>query len=600
MNKNDKNKGSSDSREIAGTDGGLSGAEASEKTEKSGKSEKTGKTEKSGKTGKSGKSVKKGGGEKGTRALFSLRRLSTKVVLAVLIGGLLLLAFFGYFFKNTINDTEIEHMRSRLTSDCSYIEDLIGDGSWSLRDGMLIKGSLPVGDGRAENADNAPFEKFRMRTVGEEWGGAQSFALVKVSDKGIASLADEYGYAPGHYAVCAEGLTDENEDSIVGVLTERQIADALDDVGVWFGEVTFGTKTLFCMFRRLCDDSGEIVGALAVGRALSGVNAHTAGITGRAVAIIIAAIIILCLALSFVISSWTESITKIRRYLSRIADGELPAEALLVESGDETEDVAETVNRMVNVLREKRRIDADIEIANKIQSNMLPGTYAALPDMQELDISAFILPTLEVGGDFYDFFKVGDGRVALVIGDVSGKGVGSALFMAITKTLIKNHAQTGKDPAAVFEAVNATLCDGNDAGLFVSAWLGVFDTASGLLTYASAGHSAPLAMQDGTCFEFLAGKRGLILGGMEDTRYRNNELTLKKGDKLFLYTDGVTGALDPGAALYGEDRLSRYINEAKHRHMASKDVIESVREDVFAFMATDKPADDITMLMMSY
>lgn len=243
------------------------------------------------------------------------------------------------------------------------------------------------------------------------------------------------------------------------------------------------------------------------------------------------------------------------------------------------------------------RISTELNLASDIQANMLPNIFPAFPDRDDFDIYATMTPAKEVGGDFYDFFMVDDKHLALVMADVSGKGIPAAMFMVIAKTLIKDHAQLGLFPGAVFTRVNDLLCEGNEAGLFVTAWMGILDLETGELSYANAGHNPPILVTNGEA-NYLHSKAGFVLAGLEGYNYQEMSMHLKRGDKIFLYTDGVTEATDINKELYGEDRLINCIRAQKGKSCA--DVLHAVRADVDEFVGEAEQFDDMTMLAFDY
>lgn len=244
------------------------------------------------------------------------------------------------------------------------------------------------------------------------------------------------------------------------------------------------------------------------------------------------------------------------------------------------------------------RIESELNLATDIQANMLPSIFPAFPDKQEFDIYATMSPAKEVGGDFYDFFMLDEKHVAFLVADVSGKGVPAALFMVIAKTLIKNNMHMGNSAGEVFTKVNQMLCEGNEAGLFVTAWMGVLDLTEGTLTYVNAGHNPPLIRRGNGDFEYLHSHPGFVLAGMEGIRYKEKTLQMEPGDRIFLYTDGVTEATNGQDELYGEDRLKSFLNQ--HREDHPIDAIRGVRENVDTFVGGADQFDDITMLMLEY
>ncbi len=280
---------------------------------------------------------------------------------------------------------------------------------------------------------------------------------------------------------------------------------------------------------------------------------------------------------------------------------------LNIHTGDEIQNLSEAIQTMeknINhyienltlVMAEKERIGAELNVATQIQASMLPCIFPAFPEREEFDIYATMQPAKEVGGDFYDFFLIDSDHLAIVIADVSGKGVPAALFMVIAKTLIKNQTQAGMSPSDVFTAVNNQLCENNDAGMFVTGWMGVLEISTGRFTYVNAGHNPPLIRKKGGNYEYLKAPAGFVLAGMEGIRYRQNELMLEPGDGLYLYTDGVTEATNAENMLYGEERLLDTLNN--HKEELPQLLLKAVSEDLDAFVKDAPQFDDITMLAL--
>ena len=242
----------------------------------------------------------------------------------------------------------------------------------------------------------------------------------------------------------------------------------------------------------------------------------------------------------------------------------------------------------------RQRIETELNVATQIQADMLPSIFPAFPERPEFDIYAGMVPAREVGGDFYDYFLVDNDHLALVIADVSGKGVPAALFMVIAKTLLKNAAQTGLSPKVVLEKVNNQLCENNQAEMFVTVWLGIYEISTGRLTAANAGHEYPALCRKGGRFSLLKDRHGFVLAGMEEARYREYELTLAPGDILFLYTDGVAEATDSANELYGTDRMLEALNSVPGA--APQRLLETVKDSVDRFVGDSPQFDDITML----
>jgi sigma-B regulation protein RsbU (phosphoserine phosphatase) len=284
-------------------------------------------------------------------------------------------------------------------------------------------------------------------------------------------------------------------------------------------------------------------------------------------------------------------------------------------TGDELQDMAESFNRMVGALQDymqnletmtadRQRIATELDVATKIQTSMLPCIFPAFPERAEFDLYASMEPAKEVGGDFYDFFLVDDNTLAVVMADVSGKGVPAALFMVIAKTLIKNNAQNaskggaGKTPKEVFETVNNILCENNDANMFVTAFLGFLDIPTGTFTFVNAGHNPPLIKKAGGRFQWLKTKPGFILAGTEDIVYKQHETVLNKDDELFLYTDGITEAVNNKNELFSDPLLLETAN--RYIDLPLKDFTESIKNEIDIFADGAEQADDITMLILRY
>jgi sigma-B regulation protein RsbU (phosphoserine phosphatase) len=271
---------------------------------------------------------------------------------------------------------------------------------------------------------------------------------------------------------------------------------------------------------------------------------------------------------------------------------------------------------LLNVLSERMRLNRDmilermkdslalehlqkeLSIATTIQLSMLPPGSRLLPDRQDADAWAIMEPAKNVGGDFYDAFLVSPERLFVAIGDVSGKGVPAALFMARTITQMRMEAVRRRSPSAILEAVNRALCDGNDAGMFVTLFCGMLDLLTGQFSFANAGHNPPLLLTTDGTRDFLKVKKGLVAGIMEDSLYPPDSLQFAPGDSLLLYTDGVTEAMNAADAFYSEERFLATVRSSDWNDPRS--LVETVRADLGAFVQNAAQADDITMLALRY
>jgi sigma-B regulation protein RsbU (phosphoserine phosphatase) len=258
----------------------------------------------------------------------------------------------------------------------------------------------------------------------------------------------------------------------------------------------------------------------------------------------------------------------------------------------------EYVDQVRKVTAEKERIGAELQTAATIQNSMLPHIFPPFPERDEFELYASMDPAREVGGDFYDFFLVDEDHLCMVIADVSGKGIPAALFMMVSKLILQSYALLGQSPAEILTSANDAICSNNQAGMFVTVWVGILEISTGRLTAANAGHEFPVLKRAAGDFELFKDKHGFVIGGMEGLKYKQYELQLEPGDKLFVYTDGVPEATDANLELFGTDRMLAALNEAKDQN--PQKVLQGVREAVDAFVKEAEQFDDLTMLCLQY
>ena len=247
---------------------------------------------------------------------------------------------------------------------------------------------------------------------------------------------------------------------------------------------------------------------------------------------------------------------------------------------------------------ESSRIETELTMASGIQADMLPNIYPAFPERPEFDIYASMDPAKEVGGDFYDFFLVDDDHLCVVMADVSGKGVPAALFMMASRIILANNAMQGKSPAQILTDANASICSNNREGMFVTVWLGILELSTGRLTAANAGHEYPTIRKPDGSFELYKDSHGFVIGGMEGLKYKEYELQMEPGSKLFLYTDGVPEATNAQNELFGTDRMLDALNEQPDASPAQ--ILKNVRAAVDGFVMDAEQFDDLTMCCVEY
>ena len=254
--------------------------------------------------------------------------------------------------------------------------------------------------------------------------------------------------------------------------------------------------------------------------------------------------------------------------------------------------------RYAKQMMESSRLETELTMASSIQADMLPSIYPAFPERPEFDIYASMDPAKEVGGDFYDFFLIDEDHLCMVMADVSGKGVPAALFMMASKIIIANNAMLGKSPSQILTDTNTAICSNNREEMFVTVWLGILELSTGKLTAANAGHEYPVLSDKNGKYELVKDKHGFVIGGMTGIKYKEYELQMEKGSKLFLYTDGGPEATDAHKELFGTERMLDALNEASTAE--PKAVLEQVRKAVDGFVQDAEQFDDLTMLCVEY
>jgi len=361
----------------------------------------------------------------------------------------------------------------------------------------------------------------------------------------------------------------------------------------------------------ILDENGQAVAEIQYILDMSEVRAYLNSFLINMLLICFAIIGVTILAyIFFVRKVVTTPVSKLAAFTQEITDsGVFENKRISIKTGDEIESLSESFNFMLEELEhyianlsritaEKERIGAELDIARHIQASMLPSIFPAFPDRHEFDIYATMDPAKEVGGDFYDFFMVDDRHLAIVMADVSGKGVPAALFMVIGKTLIKDHTTPGKDLGKLFTEVNNLLCEANSEGLFITAFEGILDLVTGEFNFVNAGHEMPFICKAGEDFAPYKIRPGFVLAGMEDMRYRAGSITLDVGDKIFQYTDGVTEATNASNELYGMARLGQVLNREKNG--TPQQILPAIKRDIDSFVGEAPQFDDITMLCLEF
>ena len=399
----------------------------------------------------------------------------------------------------------------------------------------------------------------------------------------------------GRIIVCDENLSviaDNSEGSSIVPTMDTAVQSTLEP-GVRFSADIDGTQS-YCMF-----DTTEgfyLVATLPVSEAMFSRNIAVCILMFMEVIVFAALFAHIYFLIKRLI---VDNIHKINRSLAQITEGNLNVH-VSVRENEEFASLSDDINATVDTLKHyiaeaESRIDRELEFARQIQRSSLPSVFPPYPDRKDFSIYASMEAAREVGGDFYDFYLTDQSHLTFLVADVSGKGIPGAMFMMRAKTLIKNLAESGRSIEEVFTTANRTLCENNEAEMFVTAWMGKLDLETGELEYVNAGHNPPLLRHRGREFTYLRTRPNFILAGMEMTRYQKHSLTLEPGDTLFLYTDGVTEAANPQNTLYGEERLRTCLTEEDPETLC-----RGVHADIEAFVDGAEQSDDITMLCVRW
>ncbi len=420
-----------------------------------------------------------------------------------------------------------------------------------------------------------------------------------IGQNGYIIIADENG------TIVSDRNGGEGEDLSVTGISFDAAAVAEDDM---FRSSVYG-EDCFCMYEYT--EGYYIISVLPVSEARSSRNIAVVTTVGIEIVLFLGEFLLICFLLWHLV---IKNIHKINKSLLEITEGNLNV-VVDVCTNEEFTSLSNDINATVSTLKHsiaetEARINQELAYAKEIQYSALPGIFPPYSDCTQFDLFASMHTAKEVGGDFYDFYFIGEDKLAFLIADVSGKGIPAAMFMMRAKTLIKGLAESGRDVNEVFTEANAGLCENNDANMFVTAWLGVLDLNTGVVEYVNAGHNPPLVksaaglspekpaqIQQSGEFAYLKSRPGFVLAAMDGIRYRKNVFRLSPGDVIFLYTDGVTEATDAHERLYGEDRLRAFLNAADY---PPEELCAAVKADIDAFAGDAPQFDDITMLALKY
>ena len=384
-----------------------------------------------------------------------------------------------------------------------------------------------------------------------------------------------------------------NHISTIGIEPPEEMKNGQNATALYYDDLVGGTE---CMYVFKFVEGYCILAAMPVAEAMFMRDASMLTSVFMQVIIFATLFVFIYILIKRVIIN---NLQKVNDTLARITSGDLNV-TVDVRSNTEFSSLSDDINSTVTTLKRyiaeaAARIDKELEYAKQIQLSALPTNF---PEGEDYSIYAQMIAAKEVGGDFYDFYKLNDTSVAFLAADVSGKGIPAAMFMMTAKTIIKDLAESGIPVNEIFTRANEKLCENNESGMFVTAWMGILDLTTGNLQFANAGHNPPVLKRANGEFEYLRTRAGFVLAGMEGVRYRIGELTLSAGDRLFLYTDGVPEATNTENQLYGEDRLLSFMNQ--NATMEAVELLPTLKANIDEFVGAAPQFDDITMLMFDY
>lgn len=522
-------------------------------------------------------SMKRRTNVKKNRIRLSFSSITSRVLLTCTLDSLILIFIILYILAGTFMDLERDLTEKKISSDLFFFEDAVtgcSEDDWHIVEECLYKGDTLI-----STTDPGTIS---LLTKIEENTGSACGILLRTRN--------------GRYLTAALSPGIPRSYDAIQLLTSDRVLEMIEKNGEYTGTAEYGGLRVCIVYRMIYDENGVPMGCIFAGKDMSELKEHASMEVRKILLLILAAVAVSITALLLIAFRWTRSADAITDYMKRIGRGERPKTGIELPSGSGLEGVASGITDMVESMRKKESMDAELGMASEIQMRMLPDSDS-LPDSETIRVRAMMTPAREVGGDFYDYFMVDEDRLAVVIADVSGKGMPAAMIMSIAKTLIKNYIITGTSLSETFRNVNRMLCEGNTMNYFVTAWAGILDTSSGKLTFVNAGHNPPFIVRNASVCEKLAVRPGFVLGGLDSVRYKESSTELSAGDRLFLYTDGVTEA-ESASSMYGTERLSAFLRE--NRETDAEGLLELLSSALADFRGEMDQSDDITALVLDY
>lgn len=531
-----------------------------------------------------------------------LNTISFKIFFSVGLVLIFLTIFYLIYLSQSVMNTEYDMINRRLEADIdSFYDGLIhsDSGEWSIKGGSLYINDILIGDGTIEKANVEPFKHYEKLT------GTFGYIFMKTDNDQDLKWEEDGGYQQGHYLRVAGSTVGRKGERLEGTYIDKKVADAIEqsENGIFAGEANVNGRPIYCRYELIKDKSGNIIGIISNGRSVEELESAIASQKRNGLLITILITICVAAVLAFVVSRVLKSVKAIDSRLKTIGEGQYSEKPLELKGKDEFSNIAQSINEMESALIEREKIKAelgekehDLRIASSIQSGMLP-ILKADPE-NHYDVCASMTPAKSVGGDFYDFFKVNNHTVAIVMADVSGKGLQACLYMAFAKAVINLYALAGNSTDKIAEKTNLFLLSSQKSNLFVTTWIGLLDMQKEILYFTNAGHNPPLIKRKDAKYEFLNSKVNFVLGGKRLVKYAENQIKFKPGDRLFLYTDGVTEAKSVDGQFFTAERLLNTLNDAKEQSVA--DTVETVKSTVDSFQKDTDQYDDITMLAFDF
>ncbi len=408
----------------------------------------------------------------------------------------------------------------------------------------------------------------------------------------ISKWGDDYPYGEDEYAMLVPDIIAQKESTEIHLMNENTDAPGLE---VW---------------APVFDSEGNMQAMVEADYRLPQIFKELNNYVTRIILIILGSILVaVILIYIYLYQSLVKPIDALTNEVSSYEHGEMNLNMKPFKHDDELRFMALSFEEMTHrieryndevkrISAEKERISTELSIATQIQSGMLPAIIPNFVGKEEYELYALMTPAKEVGGDFYDFFNIDDDHLALVIADVSGKGVPAALFMMMSMVLIKSRTQQGGTPAEILEYVNEQLCLSNPNEMFVTVWLGIVDLKTGGVTASSAGHEFPVITDESGEYKLFKDPHGFVCGGMEGMVYRDYEFSIPVGGKLFVYTDGVAEAHNEKEELFEFERIVDVLN--KNKDATPEKTVGEMMNAINEFAGAKEQFDDITMLSFLY